>query len=309
MNYYKKQESRCYALCRFIIILRYHKAETFCVLSIIAWTYLRHAYYREKRIEYHYFKQSGTRRLFDRTKSGATKAWELERCLNETLCPFNNATKANLRFLIGLRHEIEHQMTTKIDDAVSAKFQACSINYEREITKLFGEKYSLANQLSMSIQFTNLSEPQIDMLKDFEGIPTNIAKFINDFEKSLEEGIYSSTYYSYRIFYVPKTANNKGQADSVVTFVKEGSAEAEKINADIVLIKEREKKKLLPKQIVTMMNDKGFSKMNMHQFVQCWKAKNAREDNTYGALVAKTWYWYESFIPIVEQYCVDNNLR
>lgn len=285
------------------------KAESFCVLAIISWTYLCHAYYREKKIEYHYFKQSGKKRLFDKTKYGALKAWELERCLNENQCPFNNATKANLRFLIGLRHEIEHQMTTKIDDAVSAKFQACCINYEQVITKLFGKKYSVSNQLSMSIQFTSLSEPQIEMLKDLKGIPTNIAMFIDEFDKSLDEEIYKSTNYSYRIFYVPKIANNQGQADRVVTFIKEGSKEADKINTEYVLIKEREKKKLLPKQIVTMMNDKGFSKMNMHQFVQCWKAKNARKDNTYGALVAKTWYWYESFIPIVEQYCVDNNLR
>ena len=248
------------------------KAETFSVLAIISWTYLCHAYLREKRIEYHYFKQVGRKRKFDKTKHGALKAWELERCLNDDTCPFDAATKANLRFLIGLRHEIEHQMTTKIDDAVSAKFQACSINYENEITKLFGKKYSIANQLSMSIQFTSLSNPQIEMLEDLKDMPTNIATFINTFDKSLEEEIY-------------------------------------KINADHVLIKEREKKKLLPGEIVQMMKNKGFVRINMHHFVQCWKSKNARKDNTYGVWVAKTWYWYETFIPVVEQYCVDNALR
>lgn len=285
------------------------KAETFSVLAIISWTYLCHAYLREKRIEYHYFKQVGRKRMFDKTKHGALKAWELERCLNDDTCPFDAATKANLRFLIGLRHEIEHQMTTKIDDAVSAKFQACSINYENEITKLFGEKYSIANQLSMSIQFTSLSDPQIEMLEDLKDMPTNIASFINTFDKSLEEEIYKSTTYSYRVFYAPKMANKPGQADKVVTFIKEGSEEAKKINADHVLIKEREKKKLLPSEIVQMMKDKGFAKINMHHFVQCWKSKNARKDNTYGVLVAKTWYWYETFIPVVEQYCIDNALR
>ena len=57
------------------------------------------------------------------------------------------------------------------------------------------------------------------------------------------------------------------------------------------------------------MNDKGYSKMNMYQFVQCWKRNNARRDNTFGVLVAKTWYWYENFIPIVEQYCEENQLQ
>ncbi len=285
------------------------KAETFCVLAIISWTYLCHAFFKEKRIEYHYFKQVGRKRKFDKTKHGALKAWELERCLNDDNCPFDVATKANLRFLIGLRHEIEHQMTTRIDDAVSAKFQACSINYENEIKKLFGEKYSIASQLSMSIQFTGLSEPQVEMLEDLKDMPGNIAAFINTFDKSLEEEIYKSTNYSYRIFYVPKIANKPGQADKVVTFIKEGSEEAEKINADHVLIKEREKKKLLPGDIVTMVKDKGYTKLNMHHFVQCWKSIDARKDNTYGVWVTKTWYWYETFIPVVEQYCIDHNLR
>lgn len=284
------------------------KSETFCVLAIISWTYLCHAFFREKRIEYHYFKQVGRRRLFDKTKHGALKAWELERCLNDDHCPFDVATKANLRFLIGLRHEIEHQMTTSIDNAVSGKFQACCLNYESEIKKLFGDKYSIANQLSMSIQFTSLSEPQVEMLGDFKDMPSNIASFINSFDSSLEDEIYKSTNYSYRVFFVPKIANKAGQADKVVTFIKEGSEEAEKINADHVLIKEREKRKLLPGEIVQMMRDKGYSRMNMHHFVQCWKSNNARQGNTFGVRVAKTWYWYESFIPVVEQYCEINEL-
>lgn len=284
------------------------KAETFCVLVIISWTYLCHAYFKERRIEYHYFKQVGRKRKFDRTKYGALKSWELERCLNDINCPFDKATKANLRFLIGLRHEIEHQMTAKIDDVVSAKFQACCINYENEVTRLFGKKYSIANQLSMSIQFTSLSDPQIEMLEDLKDMPTHIAAFINSFDRSLEEEIYNSTTYSYRVFYAPKLANNPGQADKVVTFIREGSEEVEKINAEHVLIKEREKKKLLPNDIVQMMKDKGYGKMNMFHFVQCWKEKDARRDNTYGVRVAKTWYWYENFIPVVEQYCQKNEL-
>ena len=95
----------------------------------------------------------------------------------------------------------------------------------------------------------------------------------------------------------------------MVTFIKEGSEEAEKINADHILIIEREKRKLLPGDIVKMMQVNGFVKFNMHHFVQCWKSNNARRDNTYGVWVVKTWYWYENFIPVVEQYCNSNNLK
>src|ERR1700693_1646814 len=84
------------------------KSETFIVLMIIAWTYLLHAYYRQQGTEYRYVEaRSSGRRKFDHTKRGAFKYWELERCLNETKCPIDRETALNLRFLIGLRNEIE----------------------------------------------------------------------------------------------------------------------------------------------------------------------------------------------------------
>ena len=38
------------------------KTESFIVLSQIAWTYLLHAYYRSKKIEYRYFELVGKRK-------------------------------------------------------------------------------------------------------------------------------------------------------------------------------------------------------------------------------------------------------
>jgi hypothetical protein len=90
------------------------KSETFIVLSNIAWMYLLHAYYREQKIEYRYFKKNGQNRKFDRTKKGAYKYWELERCLDDGNCPIDTVSKANLKFLIGLRHEVEHQSGPKL---------------------------------------------------------------------------------------------------------------------------------------------------------------------------------------------------
>ena len=54
------------------------KAESFIVLSIISWTYLLHAYYRDKKIEYRYYQMVNNRRKFDKTKCGADKYWELD---------------------------------------------------------------------------------------------------------------------------------------------------------------------------------------------------------------------------------------
>lgn len=129
------------------------KSESYIVLMIIAWTYLLHAYFREQKIEYRHSHLKGTRREFIKTKYGAYKYWELEHCLNEEKSPLDKDTTNNLRFLIGLRHEIEHQMTTRIDDMLSARFQACCLNYNDYRKKLFGQKMGLKSILPLVFSF------------------------------------------------------------------------------------------------------------------------------------------------------------
>ena len=63
---------------------------------------------------YRYFDQKPHNKRFHKTKKGSFKFWELERCLDDDSCPITTIPKANLKFLIGLRHEIEHQMTKSI---------------------------------------------------------------------------------------------------------------------------------------------------------------------------------------------------
>lgn len=70
------QKSRDSALCAIRVFNDPYvsfKSETFIVLMVIAWTYLLHAYYRKKKIEYRYFEQRAKRKVFDRTKHGAYK--------------------------------------------------------------------------------------------------------------------------------------------------------------------------------------------------------------------------------------------
>jgi hypothetical protein len=287
------------------------KSETYIVLSIIAWTYLLHAYYRKEKIDYSYFKKTaGGRKSYDRTKYGAIKHWELERCLDEKKCPLQDDVKQNLKFLIGIRHEIEHQMTSKIDNAISGKFQACCINFDRFVITEFGSKYSIRDHLSVSLQFSSLSEPQIKQLQEMTDLPKNIESYIKDFDENLSDSIYKSPSYSYRVFFVEKTVNHKGQADQVISFIAADSPEAEDLNKTYCVIKEQERKKYLPKQIVKMMQDEGFKKLNMHHFVRCWKEIDGKNPkNKFGVMIGdSTWYWYESFIPYVRKYCQKNGL-
>jgi hypothetical protein len=58
----KAKEAALCALKVFNDPLIKFKSEAFIVLMIIAWTYLLHAYFRAKRVDYRYYKQNPKRK-------------------------------------------------------------------------------------------------------------------------------------------------------------------------------------------------------------------------------------------------------
>ena len=285
------------------------KSESFIVLSVISWTYLLHAYYRTIGIEYRYYVMNGSRKKFDKTKQGAHKFWELERCLNNDSCPIDDVTKVNLKFLIGLRHEIEHQMTTRIDDYLSAKFQACCLNYNNYIKKLFDERLGIDRHLTFSLQFSSISEEHANQLREITDLPKHITAYINAFDSSLDDSEYNDMRYSYRVLYIPKTVNRKGQADKVIEFLPANSPEAAQLNKEYVVIKERERQKYLPGQIVALMKEEGYGGFTQYYHTCFWRERDAKKDNSYGVLIVNTWYWYESWLKEVREYCNENGAK
>ena len=284
------------------------KAEIFIVLITIAWTYLLHAYYRNKKIEYRYFDQKAKRRIFQKTTAGAHKFWGLESCLDCKHSPIDADSANNLRFLIGIRHEIEHQMTTKLDASFSAKFQACCLNYNEYIKSLFGEKYGIDKYLSLSLQFSSISKDQIDSLPS--SMPAHIKAFVEGFEGGLSAEAFNNPKFAYRVLFVAKTANRKGQADQVIEFVPSDSEFGKNVNSAYTLIKETERKKYLPGNVLKIITEEGFGRFTMSDHTEFWKAQDAKNQaKVYGTLVEGKWYWYEGWIEKVREYCAANQAR
>lgn len=237
------------------------KSESFLTLAVIAWTYLMHAYYEHVNVDYRYYKLKGSRKQYLKTEYGAIKEWELSKCIKATDSPLNNAIKTNLEFIIGLRNEVEHQMTNILDQAISAKLQACA----------------------------------------------NVYNYISQFETDLTEEILQSKEYSYKIMYIPVSVNHRGQADSVVEFIK-ATPEMEEQVKNLVMIKESEKKKYLPTQIVKIMQAEGYVNFTIKTHTDLWQNNgNSLKNSMYGNLVAgKQWFWYESWVNYVREYCKAN---
>jgi len=294
-------KSREAALCSIKVFndpLIKFKSEAFIVLMVIAWTYLMHAYYRSKGTEYCYFHFNGKRKKYDRTKSGAKKYWELERCLNDDACPIDKDTKNNLQFLIGLRHEVEHQMTRALDGYLSGRYQACALNFNENIKSLFGEQYALDNHLTYSIQFAELAPEQAGKITSVLSLPENLRAYIENFDGALSHEEYNSPKYSYRLLFKKKLVNRPGQADKVIEFIDPKSDLAKAIDKEYWVKKEVEKPKFLPSEVVAEVRKAGFPKFRIQpDHVDMWKAEDAKNSaKGYGISVSGTWYWYENWV-------------
>lgn len=302
----KSREAALNAVQTFNNPLTTFKAETFIVLMTIAWMYLLHAYYHREGVEYRYFKQGPKRRKFDRTKAGAIKHWELERCLNADACPMDRPAKQNLRFLIGLRHEIEHHKSAGSDQSFSGRYLACCLNYERYICELFGDRFSLGDNAAFTLNFRDLRIPK-ESEESHSPLPSNVAKYVQQFDASLEEADFQSPHFSYRTIFVPKLANHRGQADRAIEFISTDSELAKEVEKQYWVQKEVERPKYLPKQVVTKMTQEGYPGFGMYQHTQLWKQLDAKNPGKgYGVKVANTWYWYERWVDEVHQHCVRN---
>ena len=101
-------------------------------------------------------------------------------------------------------------------------------------------------------------------------LPENVLLAQTNFEDRLSEEIYNDQRYAVRVTLVPKSANRKGKADQVVEFIRADSEEGEAINR--VLLKETEKTKYKPKQIVDLIKAEGYAKFSYHWHAQLWNA-------------------------------------
>ena len=236
------------------------------------------------------------------------KHWELETCLAHAECPLDPATAANLRFLIAIRHEIEHQMTRRIDDTLSAKVQACVLNFNAALARLCGDRTRLDRDVSIAIQLAGIGREQRNMLlRDMDLLSSFVAAQAA-FERDLPDEIARDERYAWRVMMVQRNTNSKGAADEMVEFVKPGSDMEGAIQR--VLVKEMEKRKYRPSDIVAEVQRRGFKDFTMHQHTLLARELDARDEKkpygTYVDIQKKDWRWYVAWLNEVIDRCERN---
>ena len=242
-----------------------------------------------------------------KTKHGGDRYWELGKFLRHTKCPIDRNAIKNIEFLLELRHEIEHRSTTRVDDAISAKLQACCLNFNHTIKNIFGAQYGLERRLSIALQLSTFNIDQRATLKKAGNLPAHIETMMDAFHASLTDEELTDPGFAYRVAFVPKIGKRTSASDAAVEFVKAGSEEAEEINR--VLLREIDKKRYTPTQVVNLMNAEGYPKFTIQKHTELWKTLGAKEQaKGFGREgdYAGTWVWYDLWIDRVRAHCQEH---
>lgn len=196
-------------------------------------------------------------------------------------------------------------MTRSLDNFLSGRYQACSVNFNDYLKKLFGTKFGIDNQLTYSIQFVEISEEQIRLKKHEESIPKRILSYIADFDGALTHDEYNNPRYSYRLLFKKKLVNRPGQADRVFEFIDPKSDLAKTIDKQYWVKKEVERPKFRATDVVEAVNRAGFPKFRIQpEHLRMWQSQDAKNPaKGYGVEVRGYWYWYQNWVDRCIQLC------
>ena len=204
-------------------------------------------------------------------------------------------------FLIGLRNQIEHRKANGLDSYLSARYQACALNFNYYLKKLHGKRFGLDQNLALSLQFAELDYSQSKLIKDKEKlIPQNIISYVADFDSKLSDTEIKSDRFAYRLLFTKVVAKRKGQADRVIEFIDPKSALADNISKEYWVKEETEKPKFSARQVVQKVQDAGFKDFGIYQHVLCWRKYDGKNPKKgFGTTVVKTWCWYQNWIDYI----------
>jgi hypothetical protein len=258
----------------------------FIVLMTIAWTSIFHAIFEKRKIKYFYRKPDSQRFYY---VDGERKAWDLSKCSDEYFADTNSPIKKNLNFFITLRNKIEHRFLPSLDFEICGECQSLLLNFEKIITQEFGEEYGLNESLSIPLQLLSINPDwKKRVMKELQGKHYRIVKkYIDTYRQSLDNSIWQSSEFSFRVFLVPQIGSNPRTSDCAIEFINydpNNPEEMEKHEKITALIKEKQVPVLNPGKFKAGdVSEEIHSRLGIifnpsYQHAKCWKYYKIRPE-------------------------------
>ena len=267
------------------------RTEQYLVMIVITWTALFHAiYYKRGRRPWYRKRSSGAGTAIRYQKiDGEPKHWDLGECLRQYYGDNHPPERQNLEFLLGLRNKIEHRHLPELDPSLYGECQASLLNLEEIVASNCGKRYSMTEQLAVSLQFSSVqpSEKKTATQKLVRSAAKTVQEYMLKFRSGLPVDVLNSMKYSFSVFLVPKVANRANAADASVEFVRLDEAskeEIERISKLNVLIKERHipianLDLYKPSAVVRELNARLPFEISMATHTDAWRYYKVRPGN------------------------------
>ncbi len=258
----------------------------YIVMMTMAWTALFHAIFFKNGRRPWYRKKTAGKGVRYLHVDGEPRHWELSECLREYWAEKNPPERANLQFLIGLRHKIEHRHLPELDASLYGECQAALMNFDELITRECGVRYSLSESLAFSLQFSKSIPPQkaAALRRHLASVGKDVLDFIDGFRNGLPDEVVNDPRYSFRVYLVPKVTTKPTSADVAVEFVPydpKVPEEAEGLKRLTALIKERQVPVanlglLKATQVVAQVKTRLGAPFNLAHHIRAWQHYDVR---------------------------------
>lgn len=235
------------------------KTEVFCVLANIAWTYLLHEYYK-RHTNVDIIQESG-------------RALLLSQMIKRPDGPLSRGIKNNLKAVQDIRDTVEHQLLGRTDVMWFSLFQACCLNFDKTMCKLFGDELTLAHELSFALQFSNMDFDQLIKLQEYD-IPAHIKALDARLQDGMKEDDLSDREYQFRVIY---TLDSASKSRAHIEFIKPGTDKGREIRN--VLVKPRIADQLYPYKpgrVAELVSRRSNKKFNLRNHTQAWRLFEVR---------------------------------
>lgn len=262
------------------------RVQTFIMLMHTAWNSMFLAYFHHNGVKPFYKEKNG---YHYKKIDGEKKAWDLSKCIKEFWKEETNPIRKNLEFFVGLRNKIEHYRDqSSLIKLTFGECQSLVSNFENKLVEIFGQKYSLVDSLSLSIQLSKIknTEREKSILKTVDQATQKVTDYIMEFRSSLSDDIFSDMEFSHKLFLLPKTANHQSKDSIAIEWVDPSifdhseKKEIEKISG---IIKRKHVEvsnpgKLKPGKVCEIISKKlGFKNfIPSYHHAKCWKYFSVR---------------------------------
>ena len=233
------------------------KVQIFPVLSQISWTYLLHEYYDRKGVEV--VGDDGNSLL-------------LSQMLARQDCPLEEDVKKNLSAIKILRDNVEHKTLASIGRTYWPLFQANCLNFDQTIRKLFGEQTGLQDNLSISLQFSQMDLDQLSQLQAYDLTPQ-----IEAIDEAIAEGAgltgAEGPAYHFKVSYHFEKAT---KGESHIVFSQNNPGANAKKNVLTQKVVGDELWPFKPGEVIAKVNEGTGAGFNQHHHQLAWKKFGAR---------------------------------